>query len=50
MHEERKINYLTIRNEMMIDQLISFYKSNKKVRSENMMDHLISQTKHLINV
>jgi hypothetical protein len=35
---------------MMIDQLIIFHKPNKKVRSENMMDYFISQTKHAINV
>jgi hypothetical protein len=29
-----------MRNEMMIDQLIPFHKSNKKVRNEKMMDYL----------
>jgi hypothetical protein len=30
-----------------MDQLIPFHKPNKKVRSEKMMDYLISQTKHV---
>jgi hypothetical protein len=30
-----------MRNEMMIDQLILFYKLNKKVMKEKMMDYLI---------
>jgi hypothetical protein len=34
----------------MIDQLISIYKPNIKIRSEKMMDYLISQTKHVIYV
>jgi hypothetical protein len=29
---------LTTRNEVVMDQLISFHKPNKKVRSEKMMD------------
>jgi hypothetical protein len=33
---------------MVIDQLIPFYKSNKKVRSEKIMNYLIPQTKHAI--
>jgi hypothetical protein len=33
-----------------MDQLILFHKPNKKVRSENKMDHFISQTKHTIIV
>jgi hypothetical protein len=32
----------------VMDQLILFHKPNKKVRSENKMDHFISQTKHTI--
>jgi hypothetical protein len=39
-----------MRNEMVMDQLITFHKPNKKVRSENMMDYLIPQTKHAVNV
>lgn len=31
--------------EMVMNQLIIFHKSNKKVRSEKMMDYLISQPK-----
>jgi hypothetical protein len=34
---------------MVMDHLILFHKPNKKVRSEKMMDHLISQTKHTIS-
>lgn len=34
--------------EMVMNQLIIFHKSNKKVRSEKMMDYLIPQTKHAI--
>jgi hypothetical protein len=37
-----------MRNEMVMDQLISFYKPNKKVGSEKMMDYLIPQTKHTV--
>jgi hypothetical protein len=33
---------------MVMDQLIPFHKSNKKVRSEKMMNYLIPQTKHPI--
>jgi len=34
-------------NEMVIDQLISFHRTKyKKVMSEKMMDHLIPRTKH----
>jgi hypothetical protein len=39
-----------MRNEMVIDQLIPFHKPNKKMRTEKMMDQLISQTKHHIYV
>ena len=35
---------------MLMDQLIPFHKPNKKMRSEKMMDYLIPQTKHTINV
>jgi hypothetical protein len=35
---------------VVMDQLILFHKPNKKVRSENKMDHFISQTKHTIYV
>jgi hypothetical protein len=31
-----------------MDQLITFHKPNKKVRTEKMMDYLIPQTKHTI--
>lgn len=31
---------------MVIDQLITFYKPNKKVSNEKMMDYLIPRTKH----
>jgi hypothetical protein len=34
---------------MVMDQLISFHKPNKKVTSEKMMDYLIPQTKHTSN-
>jgi hypothetical protein len=34
---------------MVMDQLIPFHKSNKKVRNEKMMDYLIPQTKHARN-
>jgi hypothetical protein len=30
-----------MRNDVVMDQLIVFYKPNKKVRSEKEMDHLI---------
>jgi hypothetical protein len=30
-----------MRNEMMMEELIPFYKPNKKVRSEKIMDYLI---------
>jgi hypothetical protein len=33
-----------------MDQLIPFHKPNKNVRSDKMMDYLISQTKHSLNV
>jgi hypothetical protein len=33
-----------------MNQLIPFYKPNKKVSSEKMMDYLIPQTKHPITV
>jgi hypothetical protein len=33
---------------MTMEQLILFYKPNKKVRSEKTMNHLISQIKHAI--
>jgi hypothetical protein len=52
-------NYEHAMNEMVMDQLIPFYKSNKKMRSKKnsinqtrkmrskkMMDYLIPQTKH----
>jgi hypothetical protein len=32
---------------MMIYQLISFRKPNKKVRSEKMINYLVPQTKHV---
>jgi hypothetical protein len=35
-------------NEIVMDQLISFHKTNKKARGENLMDYFISQTKHSI--
>jgi hypothetical protein len=38
-----------MRNEMVIDQYILFHKPNKKVRSEKMMNYLISQTKYAIS-
>jgi len=34
---------------MMMNQLIPFYKPNKKVTSEKKMDHLIIQTKCTIS-
>jgi hypothetical protein len=37
-----------MKNEIVMDQLILFYKLNKKVRSEVIMDYLILQTKHAI--
>jgi hypothetical protein len=33
-----------------MDQLIPFHKTNKKLRSEKMMDYLISQTKQPIRL
>jgi hypothetical protein len=39
-----------MRNEMVMDQLIQFHKPNKKVRSEKMMNYLIPQSKHTINL
>jgi hypothetical protein len=38
-----------MRNKIVIDQLIPFYKPNKKVRNKKMMHKPIPQTKHLIN-
>jgi hypothetical protein len=38
-----------MRDGMVMDQLIPFHKPDKKVRSEKMMDYLISQTKHTIS-
>jgi hypothetical protein len=38
-----------MKNKMVMDQLISFYKPNKNVRSEKMMDYLIPQIKHPIS-
>jgi hypothetical protein len=38
-----------MRNEMVMDQLTTFHKLYKKVRSEKMMDYLIHQTKHAIS-
>jgi hypothetical protein len=35
-------------NKVIIDQIISFHKSNKKVWSEKMMDQLVPKTKHPI--
>jgi hypothetical protein len=35
---------------MVMDQLILFYKPNKKVRSKKKMNHFIPQTKHTKNV
>lgn len=40
-------NYELMMNEMVMNQLIIFHKSNKKVRGEKMMDYLIHQTKHV---
>jgi hypothetical protein len=37
-----------MKNEIVMDQLILFYKLNKKVRSEEKMDYLIPQTKYTI--
>jgi hypothetical protein len=37
-----------MRNDVVMDQLILFYKPNKKVRSEKKMNHFISQTKHTL--
>jgi predicted Mrr-cat superfamily restriction endonuclease len=34
-------NYEPMSNEMVMNQLIPFYKSNKKVKSEKMMDYFI---------
>ena len=31
---------------MIMDQLIPFYKPNKKVKGDKMIDYLITQTKH----
>jgi hypothetical protein len=33
---------------MVIDQIIILHKPNKKVSSENKMDHFIPQTKHTL--
>jgi hypothetical protein len=38
-----------MKNEVVIYQLILFHKPNKKVRSENKMDHFITRTKHTLN-
>jgi hypothetical protein len=35
-------------NEVMMDQLISFHKPNKKVRSVKKIDHLIPPTKYTL--
>jgi hypothetical protein len=35
---------------MVMDQLIPFHKLNKKLRSEKIIDHLISQTKHTLRL
>jgi hypothetical protein len=35
-----------MRNEVVMDELTPFYKPNKKIRSEKIMDYIIPQTKH----
>jgi hypothetical protein len=35
-----------VRDEVVIDQPISFHKPNKETRIEKIMDHPISQTRH----
>jgi len=34
-----------MRDEVVVDQSISFHKPNEKVRNEKMMDHRVPQTK-----
>jgi hypothetical protein len=42
-------NYYLMQNKMVMDQIILFYKLNKNVRSEKMMDYFIPQIKHPIS-
>jgi hypothetical protein len=41
-------NYKPMRNEIVIKQIISLHKPNKKLRSEKIMMHLVPQIKHSI--
>lgn len=43
-------NCWAIRNKMMMNQRISFHKLNNKIRSEKIIDYLISPTKHNVKV
>jgi len=45
LHEVTPTNFSGMRDGVVMDQLIPFHKSNKKV-SEQMMDHPIPQTTH----